>query len=162
MIRANRFARIALRFSELSESSGLFSEQLSEFRDRFSECECEFPSRSGISRLEQYENHAILGATPGAILGIDGNPHESFSFAPAFSKSFFKNWGRPRKPEKFTLTSLRDPVRNFLNSDYNLPTQGLSKQRLSWVFRADLRIFNREVTTSLPHLRRYWEGMGQL
>ena len=41
----------------------------------------------------------ILGAAPGAILGIDGNPHESFSFAPAFSKRFFKNWGAPRAPE---------------------------------------------------------------
>ena len=27
---------------------------------------------------------AILGATPGAILGIDGDPHERFSFAPPF------------------------------------------------------------------------------
>ena len=33
----------------------------------------------------------ILGATPGAIPGIDGNPHERFSFAPTFSELFFKN-----------------------------------------------------------------------
>ena len=41
----------------------------------------------------------ILGATPGAIPGIDGNPHERFSFAPAFSERFSKNWGGPRAPE---------------------------------------------------------------
>ena len=42
---------------------------------------------------------AILGATPGAIPGIDGNPHERFSFSPAFSEPFFKNWGGPRAQE---------------------------------------------------------------
>ena len=31
----------------------------------------------------------ILGATPGAIPGIDGNLLERFSFAPAFSEVFF-------------------------------------------------------------------------
>ena len=41
----------------------------------------------------------ILGATPGAIPGIDGNPHERFSFAPPFSERFFENWGAPRAPE---------------------------------------------------------------
>ena len=41
----------------------------------------------------------ILGATPGAILGVDWNPHERFSFAPAFSERFFKNWGGPRAQE---------------------------------------------------------------
>ena len=30
----------------------------------------------------------ILGATPGATPGIDGNPHERFPFAPAFSERF--------------------------------------------------------------------------
>ena len=35
----------------------------------------------------------ILGATPGAIPGIDGNPHERFSFAPAFSERFFSRVG---------------------------------------------------------------------
>ena len=30
----------------------------------------------------------ILGATPAAFPGIDGNPHERFSFAPAFSELF--------------------------------------------------------------------------
>ena len=32
----------------------------------------------------------ILGATPGAIPGIDGSPNERFSFAPSFSERFFK------------------------------------------------------------------------
>ena len=41
----------------------------------------------------------ILGATLGAIPGIAANPHERFSFAPAFSERFFKNWGGPRAPE---------------------------------------------------------------
>ena len=45
----------------------------------------------------------ILGATPGAILGIDGNPHERFSFAPALSERFFENWGGPRAPERLHL-----------------------------------------------------------
>ena len=43
---------------------------------------------------------AILGATPGAIPGIEGDPHERFSFDPAFSELFFKNWGGPRAPER--------------------------------------------------------------
>ena len=42
----------------------------------------------------------ILGATPGAIPGIDGNPHERFSFALAFSERFFKNWGGSRALER--------------------------------------------------------------
>ena len=41
----------------------------------------------------------IVGATPGAIPGIDGNPHEIFSFAPSFSERFFKDWGGPRAPD---------------------------------------------------------------
>ena len=41
----------------------------------------------------------ILGATPGAIPGIDGHPHERFSFAPLFSERFFENWGGPRVQE---------------------------------------------------------------
>ena len=80
-------------FSELSESSGVFSEQLSEFEIPFSEYEISF---------SQYETHdlsntkaTILGATSGAILGIDGHPHERFSFAPSFSERFFQNWGGP-------------------------------------------------------------------
>ena len=46
----------------------------------------------------------ILGATPGAIPIIDGNPHEGFSFAPPFSERFFENWGGPCAQE---LNSLR-------------------------------------------------------
>ena len=41
----------------------------------------------------------ILGATPRAIPGSDGNPHEIFSFAHVVSERFFKNWGGPRAPE---------------------------------------------------------------
>ena len=41
----------------------------------------------------------ILGATPGAIPGTAANPPERFSFAPALSERFFKNWGGPRAPE---------------------------------------------------------------
>ena len=41
------------------------------------------------------EKATILGATPRAIPGIDGNPHERFSFAPSFSERFFENWGGP-------------------------------------------------------------------
>ena len=41
----------------------------------------------------------ILGATPGAIPRIDGNPHERFSCAPPFSERFFENWGGPRAQE---------------------------------------------------------------
>ena len=43
-------------FSELSESSGVFSEQLSELEIPFSEYEIPF-SEYGLSRLEQYETH---------------------------------------------------------------------------------------------------------
>ena len=41
----------------------------------------------------------ILGATPGAIPRIDGNPDEIFLFSNAFSEPFFKNWGGPRAPD---------------------------------------------------------------
>ena len=41
----------------------------------------------------------ILGATPWAIPGIDGNPHERSSFAPPFSERFFENWGGPHVQE---------------------------------------------------------------
>ena len=46
----------------------------------------------------------ILGATLGAIPGIAANPPERFSFAPAFSERFFKNWGGPSRT--LSLTSL--------------------------------------------------------
>ena len=41
----------------------------------------------------------ILGATLGVIPGIAANPPERFSFAPAFSERFSKNWGGPRAPD---------------------------------------------------------------
>ena len=41
----------------------------------------------------------ILGATLGAIPGVAAIPPERFSFAPAFSERFFKNWGGPRAPD---------------------------------------------------------------
>ena len=47
----------------------------------------------------------ILGATLGAIPGIAANPPERFSFAPAFSERFFKNWGGPRAPEEQSARS---------------------------------------------------------
>ena len=46
----------------------------------------------------------ILGAIPGAILGIDGHPHERCSFAPAFLELFFTHWGGPRAQEYDCLT----------------------------------------------------------
>ena len=58
--------------------------------------------RNSILGMASYDlsntKPTILGATPGAIPGIDGNPHEIFSFAHAFSERFFKNWGGPRAP----------------------------------------------------------------
>ena len=41
----------------------------------------------------------ILGETPRAIPGIDGNPHGRLPFAHAFSEEFFKSWGGPRAPD---------------------------------------------------------------
>ena len=41
----------------------------------------------------------FLGATLGTIPGIAANEPERFSFGPAFSERFFKNWGGPRAPE---------------------------------------------------------------
>ena len=66
----------------------------------------------------------ILGATLGAIPGIDGNPHERLSFDTAFSEHFFNNWGGPRAPEFFTadrgskdlLTGTCDPPSREIQS----------------------------------------------
>ena len=44
----------------------------------------------------------ILGAAPGAIPGIDGNPHGRFSKKHAFSECFFKSWGCPRAQDTWT------------------------------------------------------------
>ena len=75
-------------FSELSESSGVFSEQLSE-------CEIPFSPSHDLSNTKT----TILGGALGAIPRIDGNPHEIYSFAHAFSERLFKNWGGPSAPE---------------------------------------------------------------
>ena len=60
----------------------------------------------------------ILGATLGAIPGIAANPPERFSFAPAFSERFFKNWGGPRAPD-FLLTDWKLPTYNGAFFAYN-------------------------------------------
>ena len=84
------FLGVKKRFSELLEGS-----QNSETDSR----NAKFHSQNGISRLKQYEN-MILGGTPGAILGIDGHPHERFSFAPVFSERYFRNWAAPARKTK--------------------------------------------------------------
>ena len=61
--------------------------------------------RDPILRVASHDlSHAettIVAATPGAIPGIGGNSHESFSFAPAFSERFFQELGRsPRQKFK--------------------------------------------------------------
>ena len=62
----------------------------------------------------------ILGATPGAIPGIDGNPHERFSFAP-YSRGFFsrigvvparKNYKRPQTNPRMSLGTPKSTVPN--------------------------------------------------
>ena len=67
-------------FSELWESSGAFTEKRSRSSGkRFSEFKLLGMGSHDLSNTKT----KILGATPGAIPGIDGNPHERFSFAPA-------------------------------------------------------------------------------
>ena len=65
--------------------------------------------RNSILRMASHDlintKPTILGATLGAIPGIAANPPERFSFAPAFSERFFKNWGGPRAPDSKTLES---------------------------------------------------------
>ena len=99
-------------FSELSESSGVFSEQLSEL-------EIPFPGiRNSILGMASHDlintKPTILGATLGAIPGIAANPHEIFTFDPAFSERFFRNWGGPRAQE--TKTDQK-PTENRLKTD---------------------------------------------
>ena len=85
-------------FLELWERSGVFSEQLSIGVQKII-----LGMRSLIlgmpSRDLSNAKARILGATLGAIPGIAANPIERFSFVPAFSERFFKNWGGPRAPE---------------------------------------------------------------
>ena len=88
-------------FSELSESSGVFSEQLSELEIGNSILGIR-NSILGMASLDLINTKpTILGATLGAIPGIAANPPKRFSFAPAFSERFFKNWGGPRAPSIF-------------------------------------------------------------
>ena len=88
-------------FSELSESSGVFSEQLGIGNSILG-------IRNSILGMASHDlintKTTILGATLGAIPGIAANPPERFSFAPAFSERVFKNWGGPRAPEQMTMT----------------------------------------------------------
>ena len=67
----------------------------------------------------------ILGATLGAIPGIAANPPGRFSFAPAFSERFFKNWGGPRAPDFWLKSNQQtwvgwgwknDPLKDASNS----------------------------------------------
>ena len=82
------FRKNALRakrpFKELSESSGVFSEQLSEFRNSV------LRMRNSILGMASHDlsntKTTILGATLGATPRNDGNPNESYSFAPSFRK----------------------------------------------------------------------------
>ena len=70
-----------------------------------------------------------LGATPGAIPGIDGNPHEfqRFLFAPAFSERSFKNWGVP------ALLESRNIARFGATSSAPLRSQkSRFSRRISW------------------------------
>ena len=75
---------------------------------KFHSWNTKFHSRNGIPRLEQYEITTILGATPGAIPGIHGNPNDRFSFAPPFLGAFFRDLGwSPRTGLMFTSHCLR-------------------------------------------------------
>ena len=62
----------------------------------------------------------ILGATLGAIPGIAANPPERFSFAPAFSERFFKNWGGPRAPEILSETVFGPSLRRRGPENFSL------------------------------------------
>ena len=84
-------------FSELSESSGGNSRSSSR-NWKFHSRNTKFHSRNGLSRLDQYEAH-----------NSRSNPPERFSFAPAFSERFFKNWGGPRAPENWLNLEGREP-----------------------------------------------------
>ena len=74
----------------------------------------------------------ILGATLGAIPGIAANPPERFSFAPAFSERFFKNWGGPRAPD-FCVSELNAPHRGIalavMLASHHRTRNGLSQQK---------------------------------
>ena len=65
----------------------------------------------GVQKMTLGLQNHILGMAPhglsnvktttlGAIPRNAANPPERFSFAPAFSERFFKNWGGPRTPDE--------------------------------------------------------------
>ena len=75
----------------------------------------------------------ILGATPGAIPGIDGNTHERNSFALAFSERFFKNWGGSREPEEKTrLLARKVLAKNQLRKSKQNKGEGRTGPALLW------------------------------
>ena len=70
--------------------------------------------RNSILGMASYDlsntKPTILGATPGAIPGIDGNPHEIFSFAHAFSERFFKIGVVPARQTKAALQRTKNCI----------------------------------------------------
>ena len=59
----------------------------------------------------------ILGATLGAIPGIAANPPERFSFAPAFSERFFKNWGWSPRTRRLLFTIAAQQCRVLISKN---------------------------------------------
>ena len=83
-------------FSELSESFGIFSGQLSEFEiSALGIRNSILGIRNSILGMASHglsnPKATILGATPGAIAGIDGNPHQRFHVL--HSRSVFSRIG---------------------------------------------------------------------
>ena len=102
-------------------------------------------------------NTTILGATPGAIPGIDGNPRERASFAPAFSERFFKNWGGPRPPDiNNSLRVLLHKVQLFLNARFRRFPASVFRSCLplllapSQLFFAKIPLARNQYMNSLP------------
>ena len=87
-------------FSELSESSGVFSEQLSELEIPFSETK--FHSRNGLSRLDQYETHNSRSNSRSDSRNCR-EPTRKIFICPCIPERFFKNWGGPRAPDFSTV-----------------------------------------------------------
>ena len=94
------FRKNALRAKGHSQSSGRVpgysrsSSRSSKINSRIAKSH----SRNGVSRLEQCESHNSRSNSRSDSRNF-GNAHERFSFAPAFSERFFKNWGGARTPE---------------------------------------------------------------
>ena len=79
-------------FSELSESSGVFSEQLSE-NWKFHSRNTKFHSRNGLSRLDQYETHNSRSNSRRIVPGIAANPPEKIFICPCILGAFFQELG---------------------------------------------------------------------